>query len=96
MIESEKNKIVQTVLGWFYHNISDQEQKDFFNTPKENLALYHHTLGTEIRNHFNLWKNEWTPVLVNGIDESDEHPDAISMRIIEAVWQTLHDNRTTK
>jgi hypothetical protein len=34
----------------------------------------------------------WMPVLQEGIDCSEEHPDAISMRVVEKVWDAVNHN----
>lgn len=70
-------------------------QDTFMNTPRSDLCLYHHGLGTQIRNRFHLWEHKWEPVLENGIDVSPNHPDAISMRVIEMIWDRLDKERVT-
>jgi hypothetical protein len=77
---------VNTVFSWL-EKAPKEEQLLFKNTPKDKLIRYHHSLGMNIRNHLNLWANEWVPDIKNGVDYSPEHPDAISQRIIEAVWE---------
>lgn len=58
---------------------------------KSDLISLHHSLGQHIRNVFQLWKIKWKPKVENGIDMSPDHPDEISMRIIEAAWKRLQD-----
>ena len=49
-------------------------------------------MGMYIRNAFKLWEYKWEPEPdENGVDCSPDHPDAISMRIIEDVWQRIND-----
>lgn len=65
-------------------------QQEFKDTPKDRLISYYNTLGRTIRNKFNLWERPWTEEIVDGIDISPEHPEAISMRLIEAVWEKVN------
>lgn len=68
-------------------------QNTFMETPRDKLHLYHHGLGTQIRNRFHLWEHKWEPVLENGVDVSPNHPDAISMKVIEMLWDKLDKER---
>lgn len=92
MDDTKFNECVNTVAKWF-EGASECEKKSFINTPREHLIRYHHSLGPNIRNKFELWKNEWVPVIVDGVDISPNHPDAISMKIIEAVWDRVTSSR---
>lgn len=90
MTESEFNQIVEEVLGWFKET-SKENQDEFRNLNEESLISYHNSLGREIRNEFGLWKNSWTPELVDGIDVSPSHPDSVSMSIIKEVWKRVQN-----
>lgn len=68
------------------------------STPVADLAQFHHTWGRGIRNHYGLWKddhplttnwhkNEDGRKIINGVDHSDDHPDAVSMQIMKRVHQ---------
>lgn len=78
--------MAEIVNDWLT-NASEKDQKAFKERSKEDLVVYHHDLGRQIRNHFKLWENEWEPNLINGVDFAEDHPDAVSMRVIEAVWE---------
>jgi predicted unusual protein kinase regulating ubiquinone biosynthesis (AarF/ABC1/UbiB family) len=80
-----EEQITDEVFGWFLDEPLDL-QREFANSSKEALIDYHSTLGRNIRNRFELWQDEWAPQIEDGVDVSPLHPDAISMRIIEAVW----------
>lgn len=79
---------VEEVIKWFNESSSDI-QKEFLETPREKLILFHHTLGRNIRNEFKLWEQSWEPNIINGADHSEDHPDQKSMRIIYEVWDKL-------
>ena len=77
---------VATVFSWL-EKVPKEEQLSFKHAPKDKLIEYHHSLGRNIRNRLKLWENEWVPDIKDGVDYSPKHPDAISQRIIEAVWE---------
>lgn len=83
---------VETVIEW-YEKAPKKVQEGFSNTPKEKLIRFHESLGRDIRNRFNLWENKWTPKIEGGIDVSEDHPDSVSMRIIEAVWEKVNGKK---
>lgn len=64
-------------------------KKEFVNTPKNKLVKFHSTLGRTIRNEFKLWETEWKPEIRDGVDYSPDHPDQLSMRVMEEVWEKL-------
>ena len=63
-----------------WNNFSSCDKLWFVN---EEPAMMHHTLGRHLRNHANLWEDGWEPELVDGVDYSPNHPDAISSKVIE-------------
>jgi hypothetical protein len=87
----EFNEMVNIVMMWF-HKGKVVDQQTFIETHKENLVKYHTSLGRSIRNEFKLWDNEWKPDIREGVDCSPDHPDQISMRVIEEVWRRLKDS----
>ncbi|MDX9668708.1 hypothetical protein QMK49_00365 [Pseudomonas sp. P8_250] len=56
---------------------------------KEEPIRMHNSLGMHLRNHANMWEFPWTPEIRGGIDFSKDHPDAISMRVIEDFQQII-------
>lgn len=82
---TEFNHMVSVVEKWIKKS-KIEDRNTFVSTPKEKLVRYHGTLGRDIRNEFKLWDADWTPKIVNGVDCSPNHPEQISMRIIEEVW----------
>lgn len=81
-------EMVGVVEGWFLRSKATDQQK-FIDTPFEKLIRYHDSVGRSIRNEFKLWETHWTPEIKNGADYSPNHPDQISMRVIEEVWTRL-------
>lgn len=84
------DSMAKVVLRWFIDS-PEEARLDFKRTAKDNLVMFHHSLGMSIRNEFKLWENKWEPELIDGVDCSPNHPDAISMRIIERVWEMAHE-----
>lgn len=85
-----KEEIAQEVHTRLLKEWSKKEQDLFFFGPyvdQISLIQYHHNLGQYIRNKYNLWETKWTPELVNGVDISVNHPDAISQEIIKMIWK---------
>jgi hypothetical protein len=59
---------------------------------RNELIRYHHNLGRSIRYEFKLWDREWKPVLSGGVDVSPDHPEQLSMRVIEKVWENIQSS----
>jgi len=76
------------VEQWYYTELPS-EQCEFKNYEYENLWEYSHSLGRKIRNFFELWDNGWTPNILDGVDNSEDHPDVVSMRVIQEVWKRV-------
>ena len=92
MTTKNLEEIVDQVVEWLMES-PVEAQTEFLNCKKEELIQYHYTLGRSIRNEFELWLLDWKPQIEDGIDVSPTHPDAISMSIINEVWERLHENR---
>lgn len=82
----EFEDIVCAVTGWF--KTADAKQ-EFIESDR--LTTYHNSLGRNIRNDFKLWETDWKPMMVDGIDRSVDHPDQVSMRVIEEVQRRLKE-----
>lgn len=87
----EFKEMVDIVESWFRKE-TDKNKKEFLNTSKEDLVGYHTSLGRSIRNEFKLWDREWKADIRDGVDHSPDHPDQISMRVIEEVWSRLKNS----
>ena len=93
MIDKKRfEEIVEEVCGWF-DEAPKEQQKLFLD--EENLGKYHFSFGMTIRNKCGLWRDgsDWVPKIKDGVDVSPDHPDAISMRIIERVQEIKQSER---
>ena len=92
MVSEEKMKeMVFEVMHMLYCHTPKEDLEEFYNAPKDKLTeMYHRTVGVWVRDTFNLWQFPWAPELVNGVDESPEHPDAVSMNVVVRAWEQLH------
>jgi hypothetical protein len=81
--------MVNEVAGLLNKETQKEIKKEFVNTPKDKLVMYHGTLGRTIRNEYKLWDTNWTPDIRDGVDYSPDHPDQVSMRVLEEVWERL-------
>jgi hypothetical protein len=84
-------EMVLVVKKWFNRSTL-REQAEFTETAFEDLVVFHSTLGQQIRNYFNLWHYKWVPSIKNDIDISEEHPDAVSMKVIEQLWREIKND----
>lgn len=86
------DKMVAEVLSW-WNALSPEARvaSRLLEAEEDDLIEYHHTLGQDIRNSFQLWSYTWYPEIVNGVDESPEHPDQVSARVIREVWRHLKE-----
>lgn len=78
--------MVKEVEKWFKDS-SMREQEEFITTEFDNLAVFMHSIGINIINHFNLWAYPWNPKIENGSDVSPYHPENMAMQVIEQVWR---------
>lgn len=78
--------------------VTDMTKKDITEirtTAFEDLIRYHHGLGTSIRNAFGLWAgntalmDDCNRIFNNKVEP--EHPDTVSMLIIQHLWKMLND-----
>ena len=89
------NDMVQYVVA--APDISEEERKEFHATmatmPKEDLSMFHMTLGKHLRNKFGLWSFGWTTEVDTRTccDMSKNHPDSISMAVIEQAQLVIKD-----
>ena len=60
------DECVSEVIEWF-NKAPEKEKEQFKNTPKDDLIIYHHSLGRSIRNNFKLWEEPWEEEVVGGV-----------------------------
>ncbi len=87
------NFMTKTVKDWF-NSTPWREQEEFITTEFDKLIVFNSSLGQNIRNYFKLWAYPWNKQIVNGVDMSPEHPDSVSMRVIENVWREAKNEST--
>lgn len=58
---------------------------------EDSMGEFHHSVGQWIRNEYHLWEVDWAPEIVDGVDCSPNHPDAISSRILRKIWRLVHE-----
>ena len=75
------------VVEQWLNEYPEDVKRDFIEAEYDDLVKYHHGLGQRIRNHFGLWHNDYESIIENGVDISPQHPDAISMRVINEAWR---------
>lgn len=90
---------IDEIVGNLASTMSKETLKSITDTERHHLHKFHHGLGRYIRNDYGLWQNnpltekwrtdESSHDIVNGVDYSKDHPDAISMRVIEKLWEHL-------
>lgn len=84
----------QEIAEHFYLEMSDDDIQTVKDVPdKQFMSIFHDTVGRYIRNEYNLWQRpKWRAEIVDGIDISPQHPDAISGRVLEIIWELCNDN----
>lgn len=84
-----KEEIIEDLRKEIAENWSDEDRSAFYLAVYNDTSLInlHHSFGTYIRNKYKLWTIPWEPELRDGTDYSPDHPDQISMTIIEELWK---------
>jgi len=85
-MDKDFHEIVEEVYQLFLTQ-PIENQRSFASERREALTNYQIDLGRPIRNTYNLWERQWEPEIVDVVDYSPNHPDQMSMRVIEAVWE---------
>jgi hypothetical protein len=75
----------------FFDNLEEEERQYVLDVPNRMfMSMFHDGAGQYIRTNYNLWERPWKPEIVDGADISPQHPDAISTRVLEIVWDKCH------
>lgn len=88
-IQKKWPKTVEEAIDRILLMISEEDKNKIKNCQsKKDIAVYHHGLGTWIRNNFGLWQDNVELVKNCG---GHTHPDDNSLVILYALWQKLHE-----
>jgi hypothetical protein len=116
LVASTIDKIANELKLW----LNPHEKFTIKHTARDDLIKFHHSLGRDIRNEYELWSEDhhvtqiWlraekefplseedgqTELIVKGVrivssssiavDDHPCHPDSISNRVIERLWEIL-------
>jgi hypothetical protein len=89
---------VDKIAADAWGRLSDAERQEFRNIHnKDDMIRYHHVAGRWIRNFYGLWnpRNRLTrkyfidgdKYVKGGINFHPDHPDAVSSRILDKMWE---------
>jgi hypothetical protein len=81
--EQQRPKTLEQAVDMLLSAMPPESMAKFAATSNNDLILYHHGLGTLIRNEYGLWKGN-NELLTNC---HAKVPDDASMVIIKAAWQ---------
>ena len=82
-MERKKLNTVKEIVDHVLKNMTGADKLKMRNTKEDDLIMYHHGFGTQIRNTYGLW--EGNPYLEK--ETGKNHPDDISFEIIKAIWR---------
>lgn len=74
------------IVDHFIGRLSDEALKSWIAVAKDDLIGGHHGTGRNIRNYYALWHEE-NPYTDSSDPMGDLHPDNMSGRIIERIWE---------
>ena len=80
-------KSLQEAVDHILLGMDQKDREEIANSEKDKLIFFHHGWGTRIRNELGLWQGNKDLLRELGVT----HPDAASMKIIEAVWERLQN-----
>ena len=84
-----EDQIVDDVLS----KMDDVSRATWKSIKRSDLIMGHHGTGRMIRNHYGLWE-EGNPYVVFNPATHDNHPDQLSFRVMEKVWDAVHSETT--
>jgi hypothetical protein len=83
-----EDEIVQSLLG----KMDDVSRATWRSVKRTDLIQGHHSNGRMIRNQYGLWDEGNPHVVFDPVDHVN-HPDQMSMRIMEKVWDALNTEK---
>lgn len=75
------------VMKDIWYNQFVEGERSWFKL-RDHIEL-HSTMGQYIRNEAHLWDTEWQPLIIDGVDHSHDHPEAISARVIKQFQENV-------
>lgn len=91
-MSAEGYKEAYELMEQIYENFSLKDKLWFATSDPSSMHL---GLGMHLRNHAKLWTYPWVPEIVDGVDVSENHPDAVSGKVIKD-FQTQLLNKEVK
>ena len=87
---------ISAIADDIFDSLKEIELQKLRETEPDDVVMFHLSWGMWIRNHYKLWSEDhplttnWHKhpdqrKIENGVDMSEDHPDAISMKIMERV-----------
>lgn len=79
----------EIVKDIYFNQLNAYDIEGLVHIQEKDLIGLHHTGGRWIRNHYGLW-DEANPYTTPEEPEGCNHPDQMSMRIIERLWRIVN------
>lgn len=89
---STELKTVEEAINLIFSELSEAEKKHLASKRKDELIGLHLGWGMAIRNWLGLWSPYSEIIRDFGTRTTNNHPDDVSMYIIEKIWEKLQDN----
>lgn len=88
--------VEEIIEDMLLYKMAEADKAQLKAMTEKDLIQLHHSFGRWIRNHYKLWDENnphtllnYEPVMIEGVDCSEKHPDAVSMAVIEGMWKKL-------
>lgn len=82
---------ISEALQMFLNALTDEEKKTLTEIEEDDICVFHHSWGEDIRNEWSMWKKE-TP-LVNSFKEIGiSHADDMSGIVLRSAHRKLNKN----
>ena len=103
MTQPHELSTIEAIMHDVRSCINEHTLDEIYAMQRDDLMSLHHDLGRFIRNRYQLWHTNpltfgWREypkgrLIVDGVDHSADHPDAVSSRVIYALWMYLQKER---
>lgn len=80
---------IKEAVDAFIESMTDEEREAFSSIEERGLALFHLTIGSELRNAWSLWEKN-TPLVLDFNRVGIQHPDDMSGILLSSAWRKLH------